>query len=220
MLLQQLKSMAACTRKNMKLLKSFIWLLGFYSFGACADSLSLIGGKAVDSNLIDLPIKAAKGDLKFEDHQMIGIAYQKSIAHPGFIQQSLDFVNVSGAQSNLEFMAVHHYANTPDYSLLENVLAYHIKSRPFDFNWTKITLGFSIGLSYVYGTPSFDDGSKDASNKKYRLLNYNAYEASFWNQKADSAVFFRIHHRSGMYGLIAPEGVGSNFLTLGVKHAW
>lgn len=220
MSLQQPKSMAACTRKNMKLLKSLVCLLGLYSFGACADSLSLIGGKAVDSNLIDLPIKAVKGDLKFEDHQMIGIAYQKSIAHPGFIQQSLDFVNVSGAQSNLEFMAVHHYANTPDYSLLENVLAYHIKSRPFDFNWTKITLGFSIGLSYVYGTPSFDDGSKDASNKKYRLLNYNAYEASFWNQKEDSAVFFRIHHRSGMYGLIAPEGVGSNFLTLGVKRAW
>jgi len=220
MSLQQPKSMAACTRKNMKLLKSFVCLLGLYSFGACADSLSLIGGKAVDSNLIDLPIKAVKGDLKFEDHQMIGIAYQKSITHPGFIQQSLDFVNVSGAQSNLEFMAVHHYAKTPDYTLLENVLAYHIKSRPFDFNWTKLTFGFSIGLSYVYGTPTFDDGSKDASNKKYRLLNYNAYEASFWNQKEDSAVFFRIHHRSGMYGLIAPEGVGSNFLTLGVKRAW
>ncbi len=34
------------------------------------------------------------------------------------------------------------------------------------------------------------------------------------------AVFFRIHHRSGMYGLFAPEGVGSNFLTLGIKRAW
>ncbi len=105
---RQPKSMAACTRENMKLLKSFVCLLGLYSFGACADGLSFIGDKAVDSNLIDLPIKAIKGDLKFEDHQIIGIAYQKSITNPRFIKQSLDFINVSGAQSNLKFMAVHH----------------------------------------------------------------------------------------------------------------
>lgn len=72
----------------------------------------------------------------------------------------------------------------------------------------------------MYGTPTFDDGSTDARNKKYRLLNYNAYEASFGNQKEDSTVFFRIYHRSCMYGFIAPESVGSNFLTLGVKRAW
>lgn len=80
---QQPKSMAACTRENMKLLKSFVCLLGLYSYDACADSLSIIGGKAVDSNLIDLPIKAVKSDLKFEEHQMIGIAYQKMIAPEG-----------------------------------------------------------------------------------------------------------------------------------------
>jgi hypothetical protein len=182
-----------------------------------ADSLFVLTGESINSNLIDLPAKSLKGDLEFEVYKLTGIGYQKDVAHPDFIASGLDYFGINDAKSSLELMAVQHY---PQHSLLENVVAYHIKSRPFDWSWTKLTLGFSIGLSYVYGTPAFDDGSKDASNKKYRLLNYNAYEASFWNQKEDSAVFFRIHHRSGMYGLIAPEGVGSNFLTLGIKRAW
>jgi hypothetical protein len=212
--------MVVFIQKNMKSIKlKFTWfclLLVFSSF-SYADSLFVLTGESVNSNLIDLPAKSIKGDLEFEGHKLTGIGYQKDVAHPSFIASGLDYLGIDGAKSSLELMAVQHY---PQHSLLENVVAYHIKSRPFDWGWTKLTLGLSIGLSYVHGTPAFDDGSKDASNKKYRLLNYNAYEASFWNQKEDSAVFFRIHHRSGMYGLIAPEGVGSNFLTLGIKRAW
>ncbi len=212
--------MAVFIQKNMRLNKlKFTYLLLALTFcsSSYADSLFVLTGESVNSNLIDLPAKSIKGHLEFEGHKLTGIGYQKDVAHPSFIANSLDYFGINYAKSSLELMAVQHY---PQHSLLENVVAYHIKSRPFDWSWTKLTLGFSIGLSYVYGTPAFDDGSKDASNKKYRLLNYNAYEASFWNQKEDAAVFFRIHHRSGMYGLIAPEGVGSNFLTLGIKRAW
>jgi hypothetical protein len=28
----------------------------------------------------------------------------------------------------------------------------------------------------------------------------------------------RIHHRSGVYGLIAPSGVGSNFVVAGLRY--
>ncbi len=212
--------MAVFIQKNMRLNKlKFTCLLLALAFcsSSYADSLFVLTGESVNSNLIDLPAKSIKGNLEFEGHKLTGIGYQKDVAHPSFIANSLDYFGINYAKSSLELMAVQHY---PQHSLLENIVAYHIKSRPFDWGWTKLTLGFSIGLSYVHGTPAFDDGSKDASNKKYRLLNYNAYEASFWNQKEDSAVFFRIHHRSGMYGLIAPEGVGSNFLTLGSKRAW
>ncbi len=203
--------------KSLKLKIACLLLAWTCSSFTYADSLFVLTGESVNSNLIDLPSKSLKGDLEFEGHKLTGIGYQKDVAHPNFIASSLDYFGITDAKSSLELMAVQHY---PQHSLLENVVAYHIKSRPFDWSWTKLTLGFSVGLSYVYGTPAFDDGGKDASNKKYRLLNYNAYEASFWNQKEDSAVFFRIHHRSGMYGLIAPEGVGSNFLTLGIKRAW
>jgi 2-polyprenyl-3-methyl-5-hydroxy-6-metoxy-1,4-benzoquinol methylase len=31
------------------------------------------------------------------------------------------------------------------------------------------------------------------------------------------SVFLRLHHRSGVYGLIAPQHVGSNFITIGLR---
>jgi hypothetical protein len=31
------------------------------------------------------------------------------------------------------------------------------------------------------------------------------------------SLFLRLHHRSGVYGLIAPQHVGSNFITFGLR---
>ena len=68
------------------------------------------------------------------------------------------------------------------------------------------------------GAYTFEDGTKNEPNKKYRLLNYNAYEISLLDDNEQSSIFLRIHHRSGVYGLIAPEHVGSNFITTGLRY--
>ena len=83
---------------------------------------------------------------------------------------------------------------------------------------SKFRLGVSLGLSHIHGEPIFEDGTKDNPDKKYRLLNYNAYEISFLDQEEINSFYFRIHHRSGVYGLIAPQHVGSNFMTAGLRH--
>jgi hypothetical protein len=81
--------------------------------------------------------------------------------------------------------------------------------------------GFSIGASYAFGTPSYEDGPKSDPDKRYRFQNYNAYEIE-WGVKRFPAVSLvtRLHHRSGAYGLIAPRRVGSNFVTAGVRWEW
>lgn len=32
------------------------------------------------------------------------------------------------------------------------------------------------------------------------------------------SVITRVHHRSGVYGLIAPQRVGSNFMVFGIRY--
>jgi hypothetical protein len=49
------------------------------------------------------------------------------------------------------------------------------------------------------------------------LLNYIGAEVSLLDKEEKNSVFFRINHRSGIFGLIAPEHVGSNFLNLGFR---
>lgn len=170
-----------------------------------ADSLSIFGGKSMDSNLIDFPKKAAEGNLDIERYKIFALAYQQSIKPPSVFKK---------LNTNIEYIYTRH---SPDH-VSETALAYNVTSPSFNILSTNVRLGVSVGLSYVYGEPTFEDGTKNEPNKKYRLLNYNAYEISLLDDNEQSSIFLRIHHRSGAYGLIAPQHVGSNFITAGLRY--
>jgi capsular polysaccharide export protein len=182
----------------------FIIFFLFLTNHSQADSISLFGGKSVDSNLIDFPKKAISNDLEIEQHKIIGIAYQQKIQTP---------VILGKANSHIEYI----FANHSPKDLIETVIAYNIQTPSFAISSVHMRLGFSLGLSYVHGTPIFEDGTKEEPGKKYQLLNYNAYEVSLLDTEDKDSVFLRLHHRSGVYGLIAPQHVGSNFITFGLR---
>lgn len=75
---------------------------------------------------------------------------------------------------------------------------------------------FGDGLSYASTTPKIEtDNSEDTS----RLLNLLLTEITVGIPKSKIDVFFRIHHRSGIFGLInGIEKGGSNFHTIGVRY--
>jgi capsular polysaccharide export protein len=182
----------------------FIIFFLFLTNHSYADSISLFGGKSVDSNLIDFPKKVISNDLEIEQHKIIGIAYQQKIQTP---------VILGKANSHIEYI----FANHSPKDLIETVIAYNIQTPSFAISSVHMRLGFSLGLSYLHGTPIFEDGTKDEPSKKYQLLNYNAYEVSLLDTEDKDSVFLRLHHRSGVYGLIAPQHVGSNFITIGLR---
>ena len=71
-------------------------------------------------------------------------------------------------------------------------------------------LGKLQRLAQPYFLP-LDNG---ASSGQFLLLVENHWRL------ADSdkwSVVLRVHHRSGVYGLVAPRNVGSNFLAVGVE---
>jgi hypothetical protein len=194
--------MDACIQKNMKLNKFylllFVLLMPKY---VLADSFAIFTGKSVNSNLIDLPKKTIENNLEFENYKLMGLNYQKSVSP------------MLSTHNNIEFLLVNH---DPDH-LIETAIAYQLQTDTYNIANAKFRLGLSLGLSYIHGEPIFEDGTKDNPDKKYRLLNYNAYEISFLDQEEINSFYFRIHHRSGVYGLIAPQHVGSNFITVGLR---
>ena len=81
------------------------------------------------------------------------------------------------------------------------------------------TVGLAVlGPSYATGV-SETERRKSGNDKGSKLLNYFAPEITFSPpDNHDIAFVTRLHHRSGIFGLIDGVSGGSNFLTFGLRH--
>lgn len=86
--------------------------------------------------------------------------------------------------------------------------------QPFPWDDTVDTsLSWGIGLSWASEKPATEVARSDSTQQ---LMIYWILEATAGPPGADWEASFRLHHRSGGYGLIADEG-GSNALGVGLK---
>jgi hypothetical protein len=97
-------------------------------------------------------------------------------------------------------------------------LAYTLATPNLKLGPVATHLKVGAGFSYAFSRPSYEDGPLAEPDRRYRgqflLLVENHWRL------ADSdkwSLVLRVHHRSGVYGLIAPQNVGSNFLAVGVE---
>lgn len=99
-----------------------------------------------------------------------------------------------------------------------NEWALAVLARWHDFPWNQwivTSFAFGLGPSYTNIIPPIE-ADKGITTK---VLNQADLEFTFalpsspWNQ-----LFFRLEHRSGVFGLIDGAGDGSNFLTLGYRY--
>lgn len=181
-----------------------------------ADSISFYHGQGVDSDLLQLGSKAMKNELVFENSRLNAVGYLYEMNKPDLYQKVLDRLWIPKTIHGVEGILVKHYG------LQDNVeldIAYDLQFNGFELLSTRVKFGIGMGLSYAFSKPTYEDGPADDPNKRYRFQNYNSYEIEVSHLKLSNWAFVgRVHHRSGIYGLIAPRKVGSNFLTLGVRY--
>ena len=78
-------------------------------------------------------------------------------------------------------------------------------------------LAISVGPSFISEiTPT--EKRKDNDNKGSKLLNMFSPEIEFGVPDTDWSGFFRLHHRSGIFGLIDCVSGGSTYFTFGIRH--
>lgn len=190
----------------MRLVNFFsIVLVSLLSFSfARADSVAIFAGKSTDSSLLHIPQRFIEDKLEIKNYKSLGLIYQQSLSPP----KALPKLNTS-----LEYILIQHEPS----SLIQTALAYRIESPTVHFLSLPIRFGLSEGLSYVHGTANFEEGTAKQPDKKYKFLNYIGAEVAVLDKEEKYSIFFRINHRSGIFGLIAPEHVGSNFLTAGFR---
>ncbi len=175
--------------------------------------LTAYGGQWVDADLLEIPERAFTGSLSTERAYLVGAGLSRvvlpsfSIPLPG-----TDFA-FRGNRIELEGQVLRHFG---DQSHWEGTLALVFRTGPIPlFGGLSVNLAFGEGLSYASERPRLE-GNPEL--EPTRLLNYLAFEAEFSHSSWPGVSFVpRIHHRSGVFGLFADKGSGSNFIGAGIR---
>jgi len=97
-----------------------------------------------------------------------------------------------------------------------------IMARWSDFPWSKTirtTFGVGGGLSYASDIPSIEIHHNKPDGDYKNLLHYIAVEATFaLPKRPDWQLVYRLHHRSGVFGLMGADNVGNTAVQIGLRH--
>jgi len=139
-------------------------------------------------------------DLEFAD------AYRATVA----IARPLESYRGGDLGLEAEGQAVYNFGDQTHWEF--NAL---VAARWYRFPWNhRVETTFSVGggLSWATEVPEVEVQLEGSSEQ---LMIYGHLEMTFARPHADWAVAFRLHHRSGGFGLVAEEG-GMNALCLGL----
>jgi hypothetical protein len=201
------------------LLAALLTLFGVLAPGigaARADVLSIYYGQGVDANLVEIPGFLLSSDLPYEPTRFVGLGYRWQTATPDWLGRSSRWLGLSDLRTGIELIEVKHNGLQENY---ETDLAYIMELSQLELWGVTLKLTIGYGPSFAHGTPSYEDGSVDNPDKRYRFQLYGTYETE-WGLRdyPEVTLVYKVHHRSGAYGLIAPRRVGSNFMTWGLRY--
>ena len=110
-----------------------------------------------------------------------------------------------------------------DIGIAEAVLCANLRWSNFPWNDSlRTSLAIGWGVSYtsdITANEAEDAAKTDPDEGPQRWLNYLSFEAGFaLPRNPNWQLFYRLHHRSGAFGLFADNDVGSNVMGLGVRY--
>lgn len=183
-----------------------------------ASAVTLYQGQGVDSNLVDVLPRLFRGDLRYENAYFTGLGYYHQLETPRGLQWIFDVLHVPKTDTGVELIAARHHGLQQNW---EADAAYALRFHRQHVSLLSVRFGVDLGLSYSLGRPAYEDGPSGDPDRRYRFQHYGAYELEWGLAPAPRvSLVTRIHHRSGIYGVIAPRRVGSNFMTLGLRYSF
>jgi len=175
--------------------------------------LTAYGSQWVNADLLEIPEFAVTGRLTSEEAYFVGAGLSRVIVPPFFIPLlGTDFA-FHGNRIELEGQVLRHFG---DQSHWEGTIALMFRTGQIPlFGGLSVNLAFGEGLSYASERPRLEGSVRVEPS---RFLNYLAFEAEFSHASLPGVYFVpRIHHRSGVFGLIAERESGSNFIGAGIR---
>lgn len=178
-------------------------------FSPCADdcAFSVFGGNYVENSLgqvlIGKPQPPTSWTYRTEDH-LIGTTFsrrtRKFWGHLTF-EPEIGIGQRFGLQDETEFWAA---------------LFFRYHGFPWD-NYVITTIAASTGLNWATGISDIEKDRAD-DGEGSQLMHYFAPEITFALPSApNSQLFLRVHHRSGVFGLVSDANGGAQYGSVGVR---
>jgi len=177
------------------------------------ESIYVYWAKGVDENLKEIPGDIVTGNLIVEDTHLYAVG-------AFFPLESLTPADTEHVEFGLTAVVAKHRGMQSDSELDTAFTVKYNELFPKD-SFLNMNLAMGIGLSYAFDIPTYEDPviNDDGTLKYYRLQCYLHFDAEIYTPSLESIhLRLRVHHRSGIYGLIAPPKVGSNFLGVGLVY--
>ena len=171
------------------------------------------------TDLVTLPLNAAKGTLRTDPVYFVGVGLGYTLIPSFSVPMPFCACGINGLRLEVEGQ-LGRYFGLQDH--FESVLALLLRSPQFP-----LLAGFSAnvaigeGLSYAYSLPKFEGSvaaeGLDAAGPR-QFLNYLAYEMEFSHEQVKNwHLLLNVHHRSGIWGVIAPHKTGANYIGVGIR---
>lgn len=179
-------------------------------------TLTFISGQGVDHNLKEIPVQIITADIDWDNTHFSGLSLERNFGSFASRFDQLQDSPLGQFNQELELVALKHRGLQQNAEL---GLAYKLNTPAWHVAGLEGEAGLGLGLSHAFSEPSYEDGPIDNPDKRYRTQLLILFDTR-WRLSAYPrySILFRVHHRSGAYGLIAPRNVGSNFLTLGLGY--
>lgn len=184
-----------------------------------AGDLTLFGGQGADVNLPDIVPKIVKGEIEMDPTYFWGINYSQDIPMAGK-NPFTAFLLRHRIRPQWESQLTKHHGLQDNY---ESHLAALIRSPDLQLgSLAAINFMAGTGFSYAFSDPVYEDGPDgQPGNGRHRFQNYVTLEFELSTPALPNwSLATRVHHRSGIYGLIAPRKVGSNFFAVGIRRSF
>jgi hypothetical protein len=173
-------------------------------------------GNYTNSDILRIPVDLIHGNLTFRNAQIAGLMVAKPLWTFGIPlgeHYRFDGFSLDGEVQLLTHLGLESYWEAVGSLVLRSG---EIRLGPHaGFN-----LAFGQGLSYASSPPKLELGAGQMRGVDTpQFLYHLAAEAELTFAGARGfSTFGRIHHRSGVFGFIAPGYSGSNYMGLGVRY--
>ncbi len=176
-------------------------------------SVTIFGGLLSRRNFSHL----YDGPVNLVDTNMIGLSLTRELFSVGDL---FNCRTIDPLKFEVEGMGIYHFGHWPEDQFFAETVGF-MALRWHKFPWERhllTTVGFGEGLSYASEEPSYEI---EFNNKTANLLNYLMWDITLAHPDLPELAFvLRLHHRSGVFGLIEDVSGGSNFFTMGLKYTF
>ena len=171
----------------------------------------------VNSNLPPFLYNAATGKLTFADSYFAAVG-GAAVVVPRFdlILPGTSF-GLRGNSIEIEAQGVKHFG-LQDH--IEGTIAAVVRSGEVPlFGGLSFNVAWGNGFSYAFSYPDYEKGPDSIRGVDTRRLQYYmGFEAEFTHaSQPDIHLVAKLHHRSGIYGVISPQRTGSNYIGAGIR---